>query len=177
MKLSKKGQPLAKCARPSFSENTVNTKYNSRYRNSENTNRLGGKLLKLGRATGIVAMALYGFDVSLEAASTNERERIFRLAAWYALADEDVEEIFSHDRVHVDDCIKGIVTTGIRLYKYEAAEEVHKVFQNMRSLLRWSRTPFFKCILLLNLANVSSPSKPPSSSNGMFALLRLLEIT
>ncbi len=77
-------------------------------------------------------MALYGFDVSLEAASTNERERIFRSAAWYALSDEDVEEIFqvSHDRGHVDDYIKGIVTTGILLYKYEAAEEARKVFQN-----------------------------------------------
>ncbi len=65
----------------------MNKKYNSRYRNSENTNRLGGKLLELGRAIGIVAMALYGFDVSLEAASTNERERIFRLAACYALSE------------------------------------------------------------------------------------------
>ncbi len=61
MKLSKKGQPLAKCGRPSFSENTVNKKYNSRYRISDNTNRLCGKLLELGlgRATGIVAMPLY----------------------------------------------------------------------------------------------------------------------
>ncbi len=130
MKLSKKGQQLANCDRPSFSENTVNKKYNSRYRNSENTNRLGGKLLELGKATGIVAMTLYVFDGSLEASSTNERERIFRSAACYALSDEDVEEIFSNDRVHVDDYIKGIVTTGIRLYKYEAAEEAHKVFQN-----------------------------------------------
>ena len=65
MILSKKGQPLAKCGRLSFSENTVNKKYNSRTRNSESTYRLGGKLLELGRATGIVAMALYGFDVSL----------------------------------------------------------------------------------------------------------------
>ncbi len=115
MKLSKKGQPLAKCGRPSFSENTVNKKYNSRCRNSKNANRLGGKLLELGRATGIDAMALYGFHVSLEAASTDEREKIFISAAWYSLADEDVEEIFSHDRVHVDDYIKGIVTTGILL--------------------------------------------------------------
>ncbi len=121
---------MAKCGRPSFGENTVNKKYNSRYRNADNKNKLGGKLLELGRAAGIVAMALYGFDVSLEAASTNERERIFRSAAWYALADEDVEEIFSHDRVHVDDYIKGIENTGIRLYKYEAAEEARKIFQN-----------------------------------------------
>jgi hypothetical protein len=35
-KLSKKGE----CCRPLFSENTVNQKYNSRYRNSESTKRL-----------------------------------------------------------------------------------------------------------------------------------------
>ncbi len=69
---------MAPCSRPSFSENAVNKKYNTRYRNSGNTNRLGGKLLELGRATGIAAIALYGFDVSLEAASTTERERLYR---------------------------------------------------------------------------------------------------
>ncbi len=81
-------------------------------------------------------MALYGFDVSLEAASTNERERIFRSAVWYALSDEDAEEIFSHDRVHVDDYIKGIVTTGIRLRLLRKRIR----FSEMSSLLRWSRT-------------------------------------
>ncbi len=87
MKLSKKGLPLAPCGRTSFSENTVNKKYNSRNRNSENTNWHGVKLLELGRATRIVATALNGFDISLEAASTNERERIFRSTAWYALSE------------------------------------------------------------------------------------------
>jgi hypothetical protein len=108
----------------------VNKKSNSRYRNSANTNTLGGKLLELGRATGICAMALFGFDVSLEAASTFERELIFRSGAWYALADGDIEEIFAHDEVQVNDCIKGIVTAGIRNFKYEAAEEARKFFQN-----------------------------------------------
>jgi hypothetical protein len=142
----------------------MNKKYNSRYRNSENTNKVGGKLLELGRATGIVAMALYGFDVSLEAASTNERERIFRSAAWYALSDEDVEEIFSHDRVHVDDYIKSIVTTGCATLSTRLLRKSVR-FSKMRSLLRWLRTPFFRCTLLLNLASVPSPSKAPSSSN------------
>ncbi len=75
-------------------------------------------------------MALYGLDVSLKAASTTESERSFRLAAWYALSDEDIEEIFAHDKVLVDDYIKGIMTARMRLYKYEEAEEAHKVFQN-----------------------------------------------
>jgi hypothetical protein len=114
---------LASCCRPSFSANKVNKKFNGRYKNSANTNTLGGQLLELGRATGICAMALFGFDVSLEATSTMECERIFRSGVWCALADEDIEEIFAHDEVQVNDYIKGIVTAGICIFKYEAAEE------------------------------------------------------
>jgi hypothetical protein len=78
LKHSKRGQPLAQSGRPSFSANKVNKRFNSRYQNSANTNTLGGKLLELGRATGICALPLFGFEVSLEAASTIENERIFR---------------------------------------------------------------------------------------------------
>ena len=93
VRLGKKGEPLAPCDRPSFSANPVNKKYNSRYRNSENQNKLGGRLLDLGRATGLVAMTLYGFDVSLENAHSSDRMRIFVSAAWYALTDEELQEI------------------------------------------------------------------------------------
>jgi hypothetical protein len=109
LKLSKKGQPLAPCGRPSFSAK-VNTKFNRRYRNPANKNTLSGKLLELGRATGICAVALFGFDVSLDGASTAGRERIFRSGACYALADEEIEEIFAHDEVQFQDYIKGIVS-------------------------------------------------------------------
>jgi hypothetical protein len=39
-------------------------------------------------------------------------QSFFRSAAWYALSDEDIDEIFAHEKVHVDDYIQGIVTTG-----------------------------------------------------------------
>ncbi len=42
VKLGKHGEQLAPCGRPSFRANKVNKKYNSRYRNSENKNKLGG---------------------------------------------------------------------------------------------------------------------------------------
>ena len=84
-KLGKKGEQLAPCGRPAFSANPVNKRYNSRYRNPENQNRLGGKLLELGKTTGIVAMTLFGFDVSLELAHAADRLWIFKSAAWYAL--------------------------------------------------------------------------------------------
>ena len=124
VRVGKKGEMLAPCRRPAFSANRVNVKYNSRYRNPENQNKLGGKLLELGRATGLVAMALFGYDVSLEAAHSADRLRIFKSAAWYALTDKEVLEIMEHTEEEVDNYIKGIVTAGLRLWKYGAAEEV-----------------------------------------------------
>ena len=127
VRLGKKGEPLAPCGRPSFSANPVNKMYNSRYRNSENQNKLGGRLLDLGRATGLVAMTLFGFDVSLENAHSADRMRIFVSAVWYALADEELQEILEHSESEVDIYVKGIVTAGIQLHKYEASEEVCSV--------------------------------------------------
>ena len=48
-------------------------------------------------------------------------------AAWYALTDEELQEILEHTESEVDLYVKGIVTAGIRLYKYEASEEVCSV--------------------------------------------------
>ena len=128
VKYGKKGQELAPCGRPSFAANPVNKKFNSRYRNPENKNKLGGKLLDLGKATGIVAVTLFGFDVSFEASNSGDRLRIFKSAAWYALTDEEVEEVLEHTDDQVDDYLKGLVTAGIRLWRYEATEEARKSF-------------------------------------------------
>ena len=122
--MGKKGEQLAPCGRPAFSANPVNKKYNSRYRNSKNQKKLGGKFLELGRAAGLVVMALFGFDVSLEAAHSVDRLRIFKSAAWYALTNGELLEIMDHTEERVEDYIKGIVASGLRLWKYEATVEV-----------------------------------------------------
>ena len=88
VRLGKNGERFTPCGRPSFGANKVNKKYNNRYRNAENKNKLGGKLMKLGRATGIIAFTLFGYDVSLEAAHSADRLRIFKSAARYALTEE-----------------------------------------------------------------------------------------
>ena len=80
--------------------------------------------MELGRATGMVAFTLFGYDVSFEAAHNADRLRIFKSAAWYALTDPEVDEIFQHLESDVDRYIKRFITAGIRLWKYEAAEEV-----------------------------------------------------
>jgi hypothetical protein len=81
-------------------------------------------LLELGRATGLVAMALFGFDLSLEAAHSADRLWIFKSAVWYALTCGELLEIMEHMEEQVEDYIKGIVASGLRIWKYEAAEEV-----------------------------------------------------
>ncbi len=80
--------------------------------------------MKLGRATGIVAFTLFGYDVFFEAAHSADRLRIFKSAAWYALTDAELEEIFQHEEADVESYVRGIVTAGIRLWEYKAAEEV-----------------------------------------------------
>ncbi len=69
-------------------------------------------------------MTLFGFDVSLELAYAADRLRIFKFAAWYALTDDEIKEIMEHDEAQVDDYVKGIIPAGIRVWKYEAPEEV-----------------------------------------------------
>ena len=52
---------------------------------------------------------------------------IFKSASWYASTDAEVKEIVEHTEAQVDDYIKGIVTAGLRLLKYQAGEEVYHV--------------------------------------------------
>ncbi len=37
-----------------------------------------------------------------------ENVRIFRSAAWYALTHEEIEDTFEHEKVDVDEYIKGL---------------------------------------------------------------------
>jgi hypothetical protein len=81
-----------------------------------------GKLMELGRATGIIAVTLFGYDVSFESAHSADRLRIFKSAAWYALTEAELDEMFQHEEADVESYVRGIVTAGIRLWKYEAAQ-------------------------------------------------------
>ena len=60
------GLLLTKSGRISMITNEVNEKYDSSYRNSDNTNKLLGRGLTLGQACGIIGVALYGADIPLE---------------------------------------------------------------------------------------------------------------
>jgi hypothetical protein len=75
-------------------------------------------------------MILFGFDVSFDAANSADWLSVFKSAAWHALTDEELAEIFEHTEDQVDDYIKGLVTAGIRIWKYEAPEEALNFYQN-----------------------------------------------
>jgi hypothetical protein len=60
------GLLLTKSGRVSMISNEVNAKYDTSYRNSDNTNKLLGRSLTLGQACGLIGVALYGADIPLE---------------------------------------------------------------------------------------------------------------
>jgi hypothetical protein len=64
--VNKHGLPLTKSGRVAGSANSINAKYDSAYRSSENENRLLGRLLTLGQACGIIGVCLYGPDIPME---------------------------------------------------------------------------------------------------------------
>jgi hypothetical protein len=84
--VGKSGQVLSARGRPAFSENVVNKNYNVCYSNAENNNKLGWRLVDLGRAGAIVAITLFGFEVSLEDNAEIDRKSIFLSADYYALS-------------------------------------------------------------------------------------------
>jgi hypothetical protein len=130
--VGKSGQVLAACGRPTFSENVVNKNYYVRYRNAENKNKLGWRLVGLGRAGAIVAIAVYGFHVSLEDNAEIDLKHIFLSAAYYALMMRYLKLwcMSLHDEKSLNLYLKGFVQAALRIYKSEAAHSARKVWQN-----------------------------------------------
>ncbi len=62
------GLQLTKSGRVSVGCNNINAKYDASYRNPENANRLLGWALTLGKACGLIGVALFGADIPLEGA-------------------------------------------------------------------------------------------------------------
>jgi hypothetical protein len=124
------GETLTKKGRVSIKQNLINAKYDSRYHCPENSRTLLGRLLTLGKACGLVAVAAYGDDVPMENAGHCERVQIFESAAFYALSDEELDEILAIDEKSLKTYLKGILTAGISIWQYIIPEEVHTHFES-----------------------------------------------
>ncbi len=55
-------------------------------------------------SVGLVSISLYGYDVSLEECAVDERNQIFKSAAYYVLTDEELQKVMkdeSKDQLNV----------------------------------------------------------------------------
>ena len=68
-----------------------------------------GKNVTLGRACALVAVALMGPNIPLEEAGHEERLRIFKSAAYYALTDEELEEILETEVADINHISKNLL--------------------------------------------------------------------
>lgn len=125
-----RGLIVTKCGRPSVKANELNVRYGASYRNSDNQNELFGKLLVLGKACAILGTVLYGPDIPAEESGHEERMRIFRSAAWYALTPEEVRTIEATEEATLRVYIKGLITASIHKLKYTLPNAARAYFQN-----------------------------------------------
>lgn len=127
----KKGRLLTSSGRPSVKKNAVNAKYGTNYRNSTVNRPLMGKTVTLGRACALVAVVLMGPNIPLEEAGHEERLRIFKSAAYYALTDEELEDILDTEEAALRLFLKGLIQAQCRLIKYVAPQAARDEFENV----------------------------------------------
>ena len=77
-----------------------------------------GKTVTLGRACALVGVALMGPNIPIEEAGHEDRMRIFKSAAYYALTDEELKEILETEKAALRLFIKGLIQAPCRLLKY-----------------------------------------------------------
>jgi hypothetical protein len=126
----RKGRVLTSGGRPSVRKNAVNAKYGTNYRNSTVQRPIMGKHVTLGKACALVGIALYGPNIPLEEAGHEDRLRIFKSAAYYALTDEELEEILDTEEAALRVFIKGVIQAQCRLIKYMGPQTARDEFEN-----------------------------------------------
>ena len=80
---------------------------------------------------GLVGVVQFGLDVPIENSAHDARVSIFKAAAYYALTEDEVEEILetTAEKVLVTH-LKGLTITSIRLWKYVIPEHVRSYFEH-----------------------------------------------
>ena len=87
--------------------------------------------LTLGQAMGLVGVVQFGLDVPIENSAHDARVSIFKAAAYYALTDDEVEEILETTAEKVlMSYLKGITITSMRLWKYVIPKHVRSFFED-----------------------------------------------
>ena len=112
--------------------NSLNLRFNSKYRNPNNQEFLMGELQPLGKAFAILAVMMHGPDLPTELSQHEERRRIFIAAAAYALTKDDIDNVLSHQD-HDELCIylHNLLTTSCRPITSLLYNDARNFFQTM----------------------------------------------
>jgi len=129
-RINKRGIAVTKSGRPSVKANEVRGKFSSSYRNSSNKNELLGRQVTLGKAVSLLAHVLYGLEYPTEKSQHDQRVRLFRSAAYYALTDEEIDEVLEADEEALRVFLMGLVTAAVAKPRYELPTAAREHFQS-----------------------------------------------
>jgi hypothetical protein len=127
--VNKKGLAVTPGGRPSVRQNAVNAKYASSYRNALNTHEIMGKRVTIGKACGLLGIVHFGPNIPLEEAGHDSRLRVFKDAAYYALTDEELEDILNTEEAALVLYLLGIFRAQSRVIKFLAPADVRDEFE------------------------------------------------
>jgi hypothetical protein len=128
--VNKKGLAVTPGGRPSVKKNAVNSKYGPGYRNALNTHEIMGRKLSIGKACGLFGIVHFGANIPLEEAGHDGRLRAFKDAAYYALTDEELEDILNTEEPALVLYLLGIFRAQSRIIKFVAPTHIREEFEN-----------------------------------------------
>ena len=129
-KTNKKGLVMTPGGRPSVKKLAVNEKYGTSYRNGRNTREIMGRKLSIGKACALLGIAHFGPNIPLEEAGHEDRLRVFKEAAHYALTDEELDDILNTDDAALRLFLVGIFRAQCRLIKFVGPAGVREEFEH-----------------------------------------------
>ena len=107
-----------------------NTKYGTLYRNPLNMLEIMGKKLSISKACALLGIAHFGPNIPLEEAGHEDRLRVFKEAANYALTDEELDDILNTDDAALRLFLVGIFRAQCRLIKFVGPAGVREEFEH-----------------------------------------------
>ena len=127
--VNKKGLVVTPGGRPSVKKNAVNTKYAPGYRNALNTREIMGRKLTIGKACALFGIVHFGPNLPLEEAGHDGRLRVFKDAAYYALSDDELEDILDTEQAALVLYLLGIFRAQARVIKFIAPASIRDEFE------------------------------------------------
>ena len=129
-RINKKGLVVKPGGRPSVKKLAKNAWYSTSYRNPLDMLEIMGKKLTIGNACALLGIAHFGPNIPLEEAGHEDRLRMFKEAAYYALTDEELDDILNTDDAALRLFFVGIFRVQCRLIKFVGPAGVREEFEH-----------------------------------------------